>query len=125
MTFFIKDELFEISCYCKSDNEIILNNEELEKFIDKLKNTLDFINEVYENCFDAKTDSYHEYIIKSIAKYENAHDEFVIYEKSKYYVFDTGGYFFKTKEGNVRNWVYSSEIEESYNTLKKAIETLE
>jgi hypothetical protein len=106
--------------------QIHIDDNNLEKLIDEQKNTLDFINSVYEECFNAKNDSsYDSYILETIASYKNINDETLIYEKSEYYVFDMDGYFIDTKEGNTRNWIYSFEIEEAYNKLKETIEDLD
>lgn len=101
------------------------DNNKLEKLIDEQKNKHDFINSVYEECFNAKNDPYDSYIHETIVSYKNINNEPLIYEKSEYYVFDMDGYFIDTKEGNNRNWIYSSEIEEAYNKLKETIENLE
>jgi hypothetical protein len=106
--------------------QIHIDDNNLVKLIDEQKNTLDFINSVYEECFNAKNDSsYDSYILETIASYKNINDETLIYEKSEYYVFDMDGYFIDTKEGNTRNWIYSFEIEEAYNKLKETIEDLD
>jgi hypothetical protein len=101
---------------------------ELDVLIDEMKNTLDFINSVYEEGFNTKkklNDPYDEYILETIALYENVNTERVMYRKSEYYVFDLGGYFISTKDKNIRNWIYSLEIEDAYNTLKEKIQNLE
>ena len=45
-------------------------------------------------------------------------DELIIYEKSEYYVFDTGIHFIRTKDGKYRNWIYAVEINKAYNALQ-------
>jgi hypothetical protein len=98
---------------------------ELEKLIAKKKDTLKFIDSIYEETFNAKYDDFNDYIIESISKYDFKNDELAIYEKSEYFVFETGGYYVETKEGNQRNWIYCFEIDTAYNTLKNKIKNLE
>ena len=114
---------------------------ELEKRIAKKKDTLKFIDSIYKETFDAtcptnnayiyddifceKYATFNDYILETISGYENANDEKILYEKSEYFVFETGGYFVESNEGNHRNWIYSFEIETAYNTLKKIIKNLE
>jgi hypothetical protein len=112
---------------------------DLEKLIAKKKNTLILIDSIYKETFKAKsTDNniyednfgqqyvnFNDYILATISKYENSVEELMLYEKSEYFVFETGGYYTKTKKGNHRNWIYSCEIETAYSTLKKEIKNLE
>ena len=90
--------------------------QELEMLIEKKKNTLEFINLIYDECYN---DNFN--IIKSISNYLKCNDELIIYEKSEYYVFDTGRHFIRTKDGNYRNWIYAVEINKAYNALQDEI----
>lgn len=110
-------------------------NVDIETLISKKKTTLEFINSVYADTFNAKSstyydefsekyDNFNDYIVDTISKYKKDNDELTLYEKSDYFVFTTGGYFIETKEGNRRNWVYNEEIEIAYETLKKEIKKL-
>ena len=111
---------------------------DIEKLISKKKDTLKFLDSIYEETFKAKsTDvniyednfgqkyvNFNDYILASILKYDNSIEELMMYEKSEYFVFETGGYYTE-KKGNHRNWIYACEIETAYNTLKKEIKKLE
>jgi hypothetical protein len=85
--------------------------QELEMLIEKKKNTLEFINLIYDECYN---DLY-------ISNYLKGNDELIIYEKSEYYVFDTGIHFIRTKDGKYRNWIYAVEINKAYNALQDEI----
>lgn len=114
---------------------------DLEKLIAKKKKTLVFIDSLYNETFNAtcpdyndsiyednfseKYANFNDYIITTISKYENSVEELMLYEKSECFVFETGGYYTETKAGNHRNWIYSCEIDEAYNNLKKEIKNLE
>ena len=82
--------------------------QELEMLIEKKKNTLEFINLIYDECYNDL----------DISNYLKGNDELIIYEKSEYYVFDTGRHFIRTKDGKYRNWIYAVEINKAYNALQ-------
>lgn len=123
---------YDVSRYFPSDS-IIINNiqttdiQELVKLIDENKKHLNFINSIYNECFNTKTDDrlFDIHIIESISKYERSNDEHNIYKKSDYYVFDMGGYTIQTLEGNYRNWIYAFEIDTEYNILASNIKEIE
>jgi hypothetical protein len=85
--------------------------QELEMLIEKKKNTLEFINLIYDECYNDL----------DISNYLKGNDELIIYEKSEYYVFDTGRHFIQTKDGKYRNWIYAVEINKAYNALQDEI----
>jgi hypothetical protein len=85
--------------------------QELEMLIEKKKNTLEFINLIYDECYNDL----------GISNYLKGNDELIIYEKSEYYVFDTGRHFIQTKDGKYRNWIYAVEINKAYNALQDEI----
>lgn len=85
--------------------------QELEMLIEKKKNTLEFINLIYDECYNDL----------DISNYLKGNDELIIYEKSEYYVFDTGRHFIRTKDGKYRNWIYAVEINKAYNALQDEI----
>ena len=102
------------------------DNEELDKLIEKKTATLEFINEIYHECFDAKAHStYDKHIQKSMLAYKKNHEEQVIYEKSLFFVFDIGNNFVETPQKNIRNWIYAKEVKKAHKILTKKIENLE
>jgi hypothetical protein len=109
----------------KTDNFIPEDIPELESLISTKKTTLEFINFIYDECFNATSNSYQYHISKTISNYINCNDEQFIYDKSKYYVFDMDRYFIRTKEGNYRNWIYAFEIDKAYNDLQDEIINLQ
>jgi hypothetical protein len=48
-----------------------------------------------------------------------------VFEESEYFIFNMGGYYIKTAEGNHRNWLYSQEIDCEYERLEKYLHQLE
>lgn len=108
---------FESYLNNKEDNVIPGDIDNLTLFIAKKKNTLEFINLIYDECFNAKDNIYYNHIIQC--------NEKQIYKKSNYYIFDMGIHFIRTKEGNYRNWIYAFEIDEAYNALQFEIINLD
>jgi hypothetical protein len=112
------------SGYIKPNNSKLAVTE-LEKIIAEKKATLEFVDSIYEETFTARYDDFDDHILETISKYKNNNDEQILYEKSKYIVFETGEYYVETKEGNFRNWIYCIEIDTFINNLKKKIKNLE
>jgi hypothetical protein len=111
-----------------ADKPIVVPDDikELDKLIEKKTATLEFINEIYHECFDAKAHlSYDEHIHKSMLEYKKNHEEQVIYEKSLFFVYDMGDHFVETSQKNIRNWIYAKEVKKAYKILNKKIENLE
>jgi hypothetical protein len=108
-------------------NDIPTDIPKLIKLIEENKKDLNFINSLYNECFNTKTDDplFDNHIYESISKYEKPNDELDIYKKSDYYVFNMDGYAIKTKEGNNRNWIYAFEIDTEYNFLTNKIKEME
>ena len=128
MSIITNNNQLNASCYFelylnnkKKDNVIPEDIADLQMFIVKKKNTIEFINLIYDECFNAKDNLYYNHIIRSISRYVNYNNEKQIYKKSNYYIFDMGIYFIRTKEGNYRNWIYAFEIDEAYSNLQLEI----
>lgn len=108
-----------------------LNIDQIKKLIVKNKAMLNFLQNLYEETFIARYDDFDDNILATIAKYKHENDEILLYEKSKYFVFETGEYYVKTKEGNSQelklrcNWIYNSEIDTLYETIENKIKRLE
>lgn len=102
------------------------DTEELYKIFVKQNDTLEFINSIYHNCFNAKTENqFDEHIQKTMISYKNNHQEIISYEKSLYFVFDLGEYYIETKDKNIRNWIYAKEVKKAHKMLTGKIEKLE
>lgn len=98
---------------------------DLMKLIDKKKKMLNVIDSIYEETFIARYDDFDDHIIETISSFKNKDDETILYEKSKYFVFETSKFYVRTKEGNLRNWIYNCEIETIHKSLTKKIKILE
>jgi hypothetical protein len=98
---------------------------DLTKLIDKKQKMLNVIDSMYEETFIARYDDFDDHMIETISTYKNTNDETILYEKSKYFVFETGEYYVKTKEGNLRNWIYECEMDTIHKSFTKKIKTLE
>lgn len=118
---------FHISDVNKRKNIIIPENIlELEKLIIKKKNTINFLELLYEEeYFDSTIDYFNQHILEKIDSYKNPSDEKLLFKESNYYIVYLGGYYIKTKEDNYRNWVYSIELDIEYEKLQKYIIILE
>ena len=98
---------------------------DLTKLIDKKQKMLNVIDSMYEETFIARYDDFDDHMIETISTYKNTNDETILYEKSKYFVFETGEYYVKTKEGNLRNWIYECEMDTIHKSFTMKIKTLE
>ena len=98
---------------------------DLTKLIDKKQKMLNVIDSMYEETFIARYDDFDDHMIETISTYKNTNAETILYEKSKYFVFETGEYYVKTKEGNLRNWIYECEMDTIKKSFTKKIKTLE
>ena len=107
----------------KRKNIIIPENIlELEKLIKEKKNTIKFLELLYdEEYFDSTIDQFNEHILEKIDSYKNASDEKLLFEESNYYVIYLGRYYIETKEGNHRNWIYSIELDTEYEQLQNTL----
>jgi alpha-mannosidase len=98
---------------------------ELEKAIEKTKKNIAFIEPLFE--YLSNDDYYLTYdeIVAEIYAFEHNSIEMTVFEESEYFIFNMGGYYIKTAEGNHRNWLYSQEIDCEYERLEKYLHQLE
>jgi hypothetical protein len=108
----------------KQHKEIPENIMILEKIIEKTKEDIAFVNDLYEFSEDFDY-TYNEYIVTEYIPYDIAMNDATLLVNSEYYIFHMDGYYIKTAEGNHRNWVYVAEINDEYERLLKYLEELE
>jgi hypothetical protein len=108
----------------KQHKEIPENIMILEKIIEKTKEDIAFVNDLYEFSEDFDY-TYNEYIVTEYIPYDIAMNDATLLVNSEYYIFHMDGYYIKTAEGNHRNWLYSQEIDCEYERLEKYLHQLE
>jgi hypothetical protein len=98
----------------------------LEKSIKKTKDTIKSFELFYkEECYNSNNSFDSNFILERIASYRNPSDEKILFEKSNYYILSLKNYYIETKEGNYRNWLYSTEVVTEHKLLQKHIIILE